>query len=57
MAPNAAVNLTVPAISMGPDYRHRLRQGTAAIHYDRNLQKYAKTQGNPILQPFTWRSY
>ena len=58
MAPNAAAELNGTGDFYGALISKTVSGGgNAAIHYDRNLQKYAMTQGNPVLHQFTWASY
>ena len=58
LAPNAAAELNGTGDFYGAIITATVSGGgNAAIHYDRNLLKYAITQGNPILHQFTWSSY
>jgi hypothetical protein len=31
--------------------------GGATIYYDQNLQNSGRTDGNPIMDQFTWKNY
>jgi len=58
MAPNAAAELNGTGDFYGALVAKTVSGGgNAAIHYDRNLQNFAVTQGNPVLHQFTWSSY
>jgi len=58
MAPNAAAELNGTGDFYGALIANTVSGGgNSAIHYDRNLQKLAVTQGNPVLHQFTWSSY
>jgi len=58
LAPNAAAELNGTGDFYGAIITATVSGGgNSAIHYDRNLLKYAITQGNPILHQFTWSSY
>jgi hypothetical protein len=58
MAPNASAELKGTGDFYGALIAGTVSAGgNAAIHYDRALIKKSVTQGNPILQQFTWSSY
>jgi len=58
VAPNAAAELNGTGDLYGAIITATVTGGgNAAIHYDRNLLKLSLTQGNPVLQQFSWNSY
>jgi protein involved in polysaccharide export with SLBB domain len=58
LAPNALAELKGTGDFYGALIANKVSGGgSAAIHYDRALLKFAVTQGNPVLHQFTWSSY